>query len=145
VVVASVCDAKFAVVDLGHFDFFGFFDLGYPIVGEAITAIDEVVPTGFVNEWADVFPNEFVIGCDFNQAAIAAFGDEGVAVGEALDGADQSAVEFVVFDQRGQASFLGRVLPNDFEGKGVEFDDAGMVALGVVDALRGGGVGCAVT
>ena len=100
-VVASVGDAEFAVVDLGHFDFFGCFDLGYPVVREAITAIDEVVPTGFVNEWADVFPDEFVFGCDFNEAPVAAFGDEGVAVGEALDGADQGAVEFVVFDQGG--------------------------------------------
>jgi len=145
VVVTCVVDAEFAVVDLGHFNFFGCFDLGYPIIREAITAINEVVPTCFVNEWADVFPDEFVFGCDFYEATVAAFGDEGVAVGEALDGADQGAVEFVVFDQRGQASFLGGVLPNDFEGERVKFDDAGMVAFGMVDALWGSGVGCAVT
>lgn len=97
-VVAAIGDAKFAVVELGNFDFFGFFDLGNPIVRQTIGAVDEVVPTGFVYKGADVFPDEFVFGGDFKEATVAAFGDEGVAVGQALNRTDQDAVEFVVFD-----------------------------------------------
>ena len=81
VVVACIVDAEFAVVELGNFDFFGFVYLGNPIIRQAIPPIDEGVPAGFVNEGADEFPNQFVVGCDFDEAAVGAFGDEGVAVG----------------------------------------------------------------
>lgn len=124
VVVACVVDAEFAVVNLGDFNFFGFVGLGYPIVGQSITAIDEVVTTLFVDVGADVFPNEFVIGCDFDKAAIGAFGDEGVAVGQTLYGTDEDTVKFVVFYEGRQPCFVGCVLPDDFEGLRIEFDDA---------------------
>lgn len=124
VFVAGIGHAEFAVIYLGDFGFFGFLGLRNPVIGQTIGSVHKVVPTGLVNVGADKFPHEFVLGGDFKESAICAFTDKGVAIGKALHGTDQYAVEFVVFDKGSQPCFGGCVLPDYFKGQRVEFDHA---------------------
>ena len=98
--------------------------MGSPIIGNPVGAVDLIVVELGVDERADVFPDDVATGGDFDEAAVGAFGDEGVAVWEALDGADEDAVEAAVVDERCTTALASGILPDDFECVRIEFDDA---------------------
>jgi len=79
---------------------------------------------------------------DFQEAAVVAFGNERVAVGEALGRANEAAVERA--GARHARGRRARVLPGYFQRQGIELEDARMVAEGVIEAGRGAGIGGAV-
>ena len=84
--------------------------------------------------WADVFPDDFVVWRHFQQAAVFPFGDEGVAVWQALGAGNVAAVEVVGDEWLHVAEVHWAALPHDLHGHWVELDHAGVVAMGVVVA-----------
>ena len=98
--------------------------MGSPIVRDSVGAIDLIVVEFGVDERADVFPDDVAFEGDFDEAAVRAFGDEGVAIREALDGADEDAVEPAVVDERCTTAIASGILPDDFECVRIEFDYA---------------------
>src|SRR4051794_12220539 len=89
-------------------------ELRDPLVREPIGAIDLVrcAATGPGGEQGvDVFPNDGAVGSDLKDSAAGTFGDQGVAVGQALRAADVGG------KKRGRG-----VRPNQLESHRIDFE-----------------------
>ena len=71
-------------VDWRNGDFFWFFNLWHVVVWVAIGTINHVGRDMRAEVWANVFPDDLMIRSDFQQAAVFALSDEGVAVWQTL-------------------------------------------------------------